>query len=195
MVSTRTVRASELDPDDLRAQRYMLRTEIYYPDGRVLVKAWKKGTRPAYEWTRRAVEGYIEAVDRFLPDGGPDGCVQAYANEEGRLNNLDVNIPGMKALDWPEPTMGWDAYDRHLDTTERKAPPPDGPIFMHGGMSAEELADAHQQILNRWDPVVGPVVILRGWREENYESDKGSNPDDLGEEFRIGKDGALVPTS
>ena len=103
------------------------RTELYYPDGRVLVREWEPGTRPAYEWLSKAVEGYIELVSRFL-DGGPEDRVQAYANEEGRLRNMPGNVPGMKALKWPEPPGGWDAFDPDnvgKSATWWQAPPAD----------------------------------------------------------------------
>ena len=87
------------------------RTEIYYPDGRVLTLEWEEGTRPAYEWLSKVVEGYIETVDRFLEGGGPEGTIQAYCNEEGLLRGMRGNVPGMKALNWPEPPGGWGSFD------------------------------------------------------------------------------------
>lgn len=146
------------------------RTEIYYPDGRVLVQEWEDGTRPAYEWLSKAVEGYIEGVDRFLENGGPDGTVQAYCNEEGLLRGMTGNVPGMKALNWPEPPGGWDAYDAEAPFE----PPP--PVLITGRPTPEQVA-----MLNRWSPIVGPVVIMRGWRERDYDDEKGVNPDSLGE--------------
>lgn len=145
------------------------RTELYYPDGRVLVREWEPGTRPAYEWLSKAVEGYIEVVDRFL-DGGPEGRVQAYANEEGRLRDMPGNVPGMKALNWPEPPGGWSAFD----PDNLGAIP--SPVIITSP-NDPQLAE----LSRRWDPVVGPVLILWGWSEAEYDDEKGLNPDELGE--------------
>ena len=171
----------------------MLQTEVYYPDGRVLVLAWDEGTRPALRWLQRALGGYIEAVDRFLPDGGPNGRNQAFCHEEGRIIGLEVNVPGMKALHWPEPAQGWDAYQASLEATEGKAGEPDAPILLHGGMSREEFAAAERKIMQRWDPICGPVVITRGWTESEYDDREGVDPQTFGEEHRIAEDGRLVP--
>lgn len=145
-------------------------TEIYYPDGRVLVQEWEDGTRPAYEWLSKAVEGYIETVDRFMENGGPNGTVQAYANEEGLLLGLRGNIPGMKAINWPEPPGGWDSFD----PDNVGDPPP--PVLIVGRPTPEQI-----EMMNRWSPIVGPVLVMRGWRERDYDNEKGVNPDSLGE--------------
>lgn len=186
-MTSRIVPSSELDPGDLRAESYTKRTEIYYPDGRVLVRTWERGTRPAYKWLSKAVEGYIEAVDRFLSDGGPNGREQAYANEEGRLQNMPGNVPGMKALRWPEPPGGWDRFDAE------SIGPPGGPIALGFGQSPEEMAEAMAKLQGRWDPVVGPVLIMRGWTESEHEEDEGLNPDDLGKPYSVTPTGELVP--
>jgi len=170
------------------------RTEVYYPDGRVLVRVWAAGTRPAYPWLSKTVDGYIEGVDRFLPGAGQEGCrVQAYANEEGRLNNLPVNIPGMKALHWPEPPQGWDGLRVLVDDEGRYTVEPGGPIFMHSGMSEAALAAAHKAATQRWDPVVGTILIMRGWSEEEYDDDEGEDPADLGKTHTLTPGGKLVP--
>jgi hypothetical protein len=184
---SRTVPSHEVDASDLRASSYLKRTEIYYPDGRVLVRTWERGTRPAYPWLSKAVEGYIESVDRFLPDGGPEGREQAYANEEGRLNGMEANVPGMKALHWPEPPGGWDAFD------PAKVGPPGPPTVVGFGQSPEEMAAAMAKLGQRWDPVMGPVLIMRGWTEDEHEDDEGENPDDLGTPYSVTPKGELVP--
>lgn len=186
---TRIVPSDELDASDLRASSYLKRTEIYYPDGRVLVLMWKRGTRPAYEWLHKAVDGPIEGVDRFLPDGGPDGRVQAYANEEGRLTGMRGNVPGMKVLHWPEPPGGWDSFD------PENIGEPGPPIVVGFGQSPDEMAAALAEIQGRWDPVVGPVLIMRGWTEAEYDDDEGVTPDDLGKPYSVTPKGELVPVA
>ena len=163
------------------------RTEIYYPDGRVLVRTWEPGTRPAYPWIKRAVEGYIEAVDRFLPDGGPQGRVQAFANEEARLRDMPGNVPGMKALHWPEPPGGWEAFDPD------NVPPLDAPTLIGFGQSPEEVATKLAAVQRRWDPVCGPVLIMRGWTEDEYDNERGVEPDDLGQPHTANAEGEWVP--
>jgi hypothetical protein len=155
----------------------MKTTEIYYPDGRVLVREWRDGTRPSYDWCRRAVgDGPIESVGRFMPDADYDGREQAWCHESGRLIGLPINVPGMKAVNWPEPRGGWDSLD-----PERPAGPPPGPVFLHAGMSPGEMAAAHVR-MSAWQPVVGPVLVMRGWLEEEYDDDEHLTPDSLGEE-------------
>lgn len=151
-------------------------TEIYYPDGSCLTLEWREGTRPAYEWLRRAVGGGpIESVDMYLEGSGPEGDVAAFCNEEGRLRGLKMNAPGMQAVNWPEPPDGWDSI--------KNAPPPGvpkGPTVFYPGMSSDAFRDAVGR-MSRWSPVVGPVIILRGWREEDYDDTDPVNPMSLGE--------------
>lgn len=155
----------------------MKKTEIYYPDGRVLVREWEDGTRPSYDWCRRAVgDGPIEIVSRFMPDGDLEGTEQAYCHEEGRLIGLPLNVPGMKAINWPEPAEGWDSLD-----PEASAGPPPGPIIMYPGMPAAEEASARAR-MSMWQPVVGPILVMRGWLEEEYDDDQHLTPESLGEE-------------
>jgi len=170
------------------------RTEIYYPVGLVLVRRWEAHTRPAYAWLSKVVDGYIEGVDRFLPGGGEhESRIQAYANEEGRLENLPLNIHGMKVLHWPEPPQGWDGLLALVDEEGRYTVAPGGPIFMHSGMSEAELAAAHKSASQRWDPVVGPILIMRGFSEEDYDEDEGLDPADLGKPYALTPGGKLVP--
>ena len=169
------------------------RTEIYYPDGRVLVRAWAAGTRPAYPWLSKVVDGMIEGVAHCLPDSGYEGRTQAWANEEGRLNNLPVNIPGMKALHWPEPPHGWNGLRALLDDEGVYTVALGEPIFMFSGMSQEDLAAAQKAAAQRWDPVVGTILIMRGWNEEEYDDDEGLDPADLGTPYTLTPGGKLVP--
>ena len=169
------------------------RTEIYHPDGRVLVRVWAAGTRPAYPWLSKVVEGMIESVERFLPDSGYEGRTQAYANEEGRLNGLPLNIPGMKALQWPEPPQGWDGLGALVDDEGRYTVELGSPIFMFSGMSEADLAAAQKAAAQRWDPVVGTILIMRGWNEGEYDDDEGEDPADLGTPHSLTPGGKLVP--
>lgn len=154
-------------------------TAIYYPDGRILEMTWKPGTFPAYEWLRRAVGGLLQPVDRFM-DEAEQG--RAYADEEGRLKKLPVNIPGMKAVSWPEPPQGWDLYEHDLELVGGVAPPPPGPVVVHGGMTDEELRRARRH-LQRWSPLCGPVLVLRGWSDDDETGYEELNPESLGDEL------------
>jgi hypothetical protein len=149
----------------------MKKTEIYYPDGRVLERVWEDGTRPAYAWMSRAVGGLIEHVGGFL-EGERE---EAYANEEGRLLGLDVNVPGMKALNWPEPPMGW------ASVTPRPAGAAPSMVLVHPGMSGGELESARRELM-RWQPVVGPILVMRGWSDDEYDDEEGVDPGSLGAE-------------
>jgi hypothetical protein len=148
----------------------MKTTEIYYPDGHVLVREWPTGTRPYYKWQQRAVGGLIQLV---VGHGLTEG-VSVFCNEEGRLRDLTVNIPGMIAIKWPEPPQGW-------ETLNTKAPPHSGPIVLSSGMSLHELRAALARRPS-WSPVVGPILVMRGWSEEELGDDEPLNPDDLGVE-------------
>lgn len=89
-------------------------TEVMYPDGRILMRKWEPNKRPNLDWLQKCVaapnqeKGYIEGVDRF------HDSVVAYANEEGRLLKLPVNVFAMRRLRWPAPPGGWAAYDGNL---------------------------------------------------------------------------------
>lgn len=151
------------------------RTEIYYPDGRVLVMEWEEGTCPGYEWLVRAVGGYLESVSRFLI--GAESPVLAFCDEEGGLKRLDVNVSGMKALNWPEPPQGWEAYEHELEVRGKKVPLPDAPLLITSETQAAEVMAA----LQRWSPVSGPVVILWGWSPTDLDEKEALNPESLGE--------------
>ena len=110
-----------------------------------------------------------------LEDSGPDGEVAAYGNGEGRLRGLKMNGPGMRAVNWPEPPEGWDSIKNMPSPGV-----PKGPTLLYPGMSSDAFQDAMKQ-MSRWSPVVGPVVILRGWREEDYDDEEAVNPPTLGE--------------
>jgi hypothetical protein len=154
-------------------------TAIYYPDGRILKMIWKPGTFPAYAWLRRAVGGLLESVDRFVAEAEK---TQAYADEEGRLKNLPVNVPGMKAVSWPEPPQGWDLYERDLESVGGMAPPPSGPVIVHSEMSEEELRRAWRH-MQHWSPLCGPVLVLRGWSDDYEDECEQLNPESLGDDL------------
>lgn len=160
----------------------MKRTEIYYPDGLVLVRMWEHGTRPAYRWLSRVVDGLIESVDFFM-----EGDVQALANEEGRLRGMEGNVPGMKAINWPEPPGGWASFDAN------NLPDPEPAILIGFGDSPADIAAALAAAQRRWSPVVGPILVMRGWGEDSYETDEKVNPPDLGKPHSVTPDGVLVP--
>lgn len=156
-------------------------TEIIHPDGRRLLRRWESNTRPAYEWLSRAVAapgretGYIEDVGFHHPDAGRGGSVTVYANEEGRLNNLDANVPGMQAIHWRAPKEGWDAYDGNMGNQ---------PSVMFAS-TPEEMAALQRELAATWSPVVGPVLIMRGFAPDPNEAGDDDpsdriNPDDLG---------------
>ena len=74
---------------------------IIQPDGTKTVTERNSAARPQLEELQKAVGGYIEAVDAYLPEG-----TQAYANEEGLLVGLHQNPEGTKAVKWPYPIVG-----------------------------------------------------------------------------------------
>lgn len=151
----------------------MRTTTIYYPDGRTLTRTWEDNTRPSYEWLKKAVEGCIESVSGYLNE--EDG-VEAWANEEGRILNLGLNVPGMKAINWPAPPAGWDSL-----TSGGSAGAPDEPVVLFAGMSEKEFDEARQKMA-RWQPVVGPILVMQGFSEETYDEDTHLTPD-LGAEL------------
>jgi hypothetical protein len=74
---------------------------IYQPDGTKTVTEREADNPPSLEELQAAVGGYIEPVDRFLPEG-----TVAYANEEGLLIGLPVNPVATAAVKWPYPIVG-----------------------------------------------------------------------------------------
>ena len=74
---------------------------IYQPDGTKTVTERDAADRPSLEELQKAVDGYIEPVDRFLEEG-----TQAYANEEGLLRGLSRNAAATAAVKWPYPIVG-----------------------------------------------------------------------------------------
>ena len=74
---------------------------IIQPDGTTETTERASSERPSLDELQKAVGGYIESVDRFLPEG-----TVAYANEEGLLVGLDRNPTATDAVKWPYPIVG-----------------------------------------------------------------------------------------
>jgi len=75
---------------------------IYQPDGSKTVTTRDADDHPSLKELQAAVGGgLIQAVDAFLEDGS-----MAYANEEGLLRRMAVNMAGAYAVNWPEPLVG-----------------------------------------------------------------------------------------
>jgi len=151
----------------------MPHTEIIYPDGSKRVRQWTQGERPTYEWLRRAIaaEGqenaYIESIAYTV-----EGDLEVYANEEGRLMDLSANPAAMKAINWPAPPEGWEKYDGHMGNQP----------MVQFFTTPEEMAAARRKN-PQWSPVVGPVLIMRGFGgtdEEGEYTDTEVTHDDLG---------------
>lgn len=155
------------------------RTEIYYPDGRVLVMEWEDGTCPGYEWLTRAVGGYLQPITQFLAT--QHHRVVAFCDEEGLPKELDVNLPAMKALLWPAPPEGWDLYERRIEREGKKPPKPGPPILITSDMTPGEARGAWEAARWQWSPACGPVVILWGWNLADLDEKENLNPESLGE--------------
>lgn len=70
---------------------------IIQPDGTRTEEEWPQdGTRPDLRTLQKAVGGYIEPVNAFLPEG-----MEAYVNEEGLLRGMRENPEGSNAVNWP----------------------------------------------------------------------------------------------
>ena len=75
---------------------------IHQPDGTKEVTTRDASDNPSLEELQAAVGGgLIQAVDQFLTDGSV-----AYANEEGLLRGMPINMFGARAVNWPEPLVG-----------------------------------------------------------------------------------------
>lgn len=74
---------------------------IIQPDGTETKTERDSADRPTLKELQAAVGGYIEPVDRFLPEG-----TVAYANEEGLLVGLDRNPKATERVKWPYPIVG-----------------------------------------------------------------------------------------
>jgi len=75
---------------------------IYQTDGTSATEERDPSNRPGLRELQAAVGGgLIQSVDAFLEEG-----VEAYANEEGLLKRMAINIAGAKAVKWPEPLVG-----------------------------------------------------------------------------------------
>jgi len=74
---------------------------IYKPDGSKSVENRRGDQYPDLKELQSFVGGLIQPVDQYL-----EGDVVAYANEEGLLLNMGINIEGAKAVRWPVPLVG-----------------------------------------------------------------------------------------
>lgn len=81
--------------------KHMATITIIQPDGTKTVTEREPSDRPSLKELQTAVKGYIEAVDRFLPEG-----TVAYANEEGRFCGMAPNPVATAAVKWPYPIVG-----------------------------------------------------------------------------------------
>ena len=74
---------------------------IYQPDGTKTVTTRDANDKPSLKELQAAVGGLIEPVDAYLTDDST-----AYANEEGLLHRMPINMFGARAVNWPEPLVG-----------------------------------------------------------------------------------------
>ena len=75
---------------------------IYQPDGTSTTEEREPSNRPGLRELQAAVGGgLIQAVDAFLEEGET-----AYANEEGLLRQMPINLAGARAVKWPDPLVG-----------------------------------------------------------------------------------------
>ena len=102
---------------------------IIKPDGSREENKRNPSDRPTLEELQSAVGGYIEAVDAYIIQDNK----YAYANEEGRLQNLPVNMEGTKAVKWPYAIVGnvvtqasKDSFANALSIADSTAPPTAG---------------------------------------------------------------------
>ena len=83
-------------------EKQMATITIYQPDGTHETEEREPSDRPGLRELQKAVgDGLIQPVDQYLTDGST-----AYANEEGLLLNMGMNIEGAKAVQWPHPLVG-----------------------------------------------------------------------------------------
>lgn len=71
----------------------------YITDG--TLRSRSQVERPTLAELQAEVGGYICAVDAYMPDGS-----EAYANDEGMINDMDPNIRGSLAVRWPHVLYG-----------------------------------------------------------------------------------------
>lgn len=150
-------------------------TEIIHPDGRTVLRHWEPGTRPAYEWLRRAIAAPDQSAGGWIELLVDHGEVLVWINEEGRLLDLPANVPAMRKIGWREPPEGWAQYDGHMG---------DQPMMMFAS-TPEEHRQMRETLARTWSPVVGPVLIMRGFLPATEEGDyveKELNPE-LGQEL------------
>lgn len=74
---------------------------IYQPDGSKTVEDRPRHRYPDLKELQGFVGGLIQAVDYYL-----EGDAVAYANEEGILLGMQINLAGANAVKWPEPLVG-----------------------------------------------------------------------------------------
>lgn len=151
----------------------MKKTKIIYPDGKILELLWKDNVHPAYSWLKKALQGSIQSVHQFIPNWY-SRRIQAWCNEEGLLLKMKCNVPGMKAINWPEPSFGWNKVPEYWNYAHNS-------IFIYDNMSNDEYEKAVKQ-MSRWSPIVGPILIMEGWRDDEYDDEEDFDPKILGEE-------------
>ena len=74
---------------------------VIQPDGSATFEEKKPLEAPGLKELQGYVGGYIEPVDAWLPAG-----TRAYANEEGLLQKLDVNLVATIMVKWGHPIVG-----------------------------------------------------------------------------------------
>jgi hypothetical protein len=74
---------------------------VIQPDGTAKFEKRESNEAPDLKELQGYVGGYIEAVDAWLPSG-----TRAWANEEGLLQGLDVNLVATSMVKWRHPIVG-----------------------------------------------------------------------------------------